>query len=258
MSHMQSLDRYAEARWEVVVGRHDRVIEDSTLRFSHSAGTEVAVMQPLVHARLGALGYIWPRHWVAHLGRADAAYERLVELHDRLEDVPVDNGNRRLLPVDDYLFDVYGTGTDMVVNSALTVQHLAEEIERSTTPVAAPGPVAERIRNAAMTAGLGEPADQPGWAGFVEIVKVRDAVEHPKPGNTYNGQDGQWDRVPLAWMLSERPLAAYGRFGSLVDWLAGEWETTRERLKKPGTLTASQRGLRSELQAKRQRQQPPA
>lgn len=240
------------------MGRHDKVTADPALSFEHPTGGKVEVMQPVVHERLGALGYIWPRHWVDHLRRADAAYERLVELHDRLEDVPLGTDNRRLLPVDDYLFDVYGVGTDMVVNVALTMQHLAEEIERHTTPVADPGPVAERVRNAAATAGLGPPATRPGWDGFVEIARIRDAIEHPKPGNTYNALDGQWDRVPLAWMLSERPLAAYGRFGSLVEWLAGEWETTRERLKKPGTLTVSKRGLRSELPAKKQRRQPPS
>lgn len=235
------------------MGRRDRVVADQSLARDHAAGSSITLLQPLVHAELGALGYEWPRHWVGHLRRADEAHDRLLALHDRLSDVPVGPSNARHLAVDDYLFEVYGTGTEMVLNIALTAQHLADELERTAELSPYGGPVTERLRKAAAGAGLAPPASHPGYAGFVEVAKIRDALEHPKPGNTYNGADGEWDRVPLAWMLSDRPFPAYRRFRSLVDDLAGEWEEAKERFARPGTLTVSKRGVRSELQAKKAR-----
>jgi hypothetical protein len=141
----------------------------------------------------------------------------------------------------------------MVVQTVLTVQHFAEEVERTTVPNLDPGPITERLREAASVAGLVSPATLSGWDGFVEILKIRDAIEHPKPGNTYNARDGEWDRVPLAWMLSERPFAAYAGFSAVIDAMATEWEAGAEARKKPGTLTVSKRGLRSDLPAKKQR-----
>ena len=113
------------------MGRHDKVISDPNLAHEHAAGATITLLQPLVHDRLSAMSSVWPRHWVMHLRQADKGRDDLAKLHERLDTFPVGPGNARDLPVDDYLFDVYAAGCEMVLHVCLTVQHLAEEIERT-------------------------------------------------------------------------------------------------------------------------------
>lgn len=79
---------------------------------------------------------------------------------------------------------------------------------------------------------------------------LRDAVEHPKADNVYAGQQGRWDRVPLAWLLSDRSLRAYDRYHDWFTGLADEWEAKRGSYVCSAELQV-QCGVRSELQFKK-------
>jgi hypothetical protein len=62
-----------------------------------------------------------------------------------------------------------------------------------------------------------------GYAGLLEIRRIREAIEHPTPDNTYRGRRGEWDHVPLAWMLSERAIEGSERWDEWFGQLSEQW-----------------------------------
>jgi hypothetical protein len=54
--------------------------------------------------------------------------------------------------------------------------------------------------------------------------------------NTYNVAPGQWDRVPLAWFLSERGLAAFQGCSQFIKSIVEDWETRSQELAAPAEL----------------------
>ena len=181
------------------MGKDQKLRSDPARGKDHAAGVPVAVIQVLTHSQLGAISYTWPRHWVFHARAAEEAANQLAELHRQLVTFPV-IASTAIRSVDDveYIEAVYRAGVRMVVEIVLALQHLCEEIERTLKTQLQESTLAGRLREALKAAGLAEPTGRTGYAKFVELGEVRDAIEHPKGTNTYNGAPGQWDRVPLA------------------------------------------------------------
>lgn len=233
------------------MGRNQKLKSDPARARAHEAGASVKVVQILAHSQLGALSYTWPRYWVFHAKAAEDAAEELIALHQQLAHFPVQELTS-LRSIDDmeYLETVYRAGTQMVVGAVLALQHLCEEIERTVQVQLQETTLDGRLREALKAAGMVPPAQRSGHAKLVELEGIRDAIEHPKADNVYNGSPGQWDRVPLAWLLSERGLIAYTGYAIFLKSIVDDWEVRKKEFDRPGEVTV-QRGIHSQLQYKK-------
>jgi hypothetical protein len=120
----------------------------------------------------------------------------------------------------------------MISNVVRAIQHFAEEIEGFSGGRLLGITVAERLSEAASLSGLTIDTKSPGYVGFIQIWKMRDAVEHPNSRNTYAGELGEWDRVPLAWLLSDKAIFAYQNYRSWLEELAVQWEGRKAQYSK--------------------------
>ena len=233
------------------MGRYIQSSSNPDLAQEHPAGSIVQIVQPLVHDTLGGITFAVPDYWQWHYRQAESACLRLDAYHAKLQAMPVGSDKSRGLLADDYLFGIYRTGGEMVINVSLTAQHLAHEMERiaSLTPPRHGSAVA-RLDTAARKVRLTRPSKHAGYSGLVEMVKVRDRLEHPKKKSNPTNP-GAWDEVPLAWMLSERPFPAFRRFESLMIDLVNEWASVRKRFSRKQTLSV-ERGIQFDHQAKKQ------
>ena len=233
-----------------MAGRKTKVRSNPALAKPHEVGANVAVIQLLTHAKYGAIAYLWPKFWVFELRLADEAYAKLEQLHEVVLTLPPDNSNMRSIYELEFLQNIYCAGTDMVSHACRAVQHLAQQMERNSGSLLQTTTAEDRIREAATLFGLNDHHLGQGYQGFVEILRIRDAVEHPKENNIYQGDRNRWDEVPLAWILSERGLQAYERFRKWIEKLATDWEKyLKDNPGPPVTLTL-ERGIESLMQVK--------
>lgn len=231
------------------MGRAARVRGDPDLAREHAAGATVTLIQVLHHTQLGAIAYEWVRPFVLEWSLAERSRDALRGLHEAVLAMPVDSSNMRTIYDLDVLAAVYGAGGGMVSHSVRAVQHLAHEMQRHSVPLVA-ATVGERFREAARSVSITDRIREPDYQGFVEMVAVRDAIEHPKEENLYQGVGNRWDEVPLAWMLSERSLQAYDRFERWLKLVAADWDAYLKVTARPAEMRVSERGVRSLDQVK--------
>ena len=78
---------------------------------------------------------------------------------------------------------VYNAGTQMIINTALTMQHFCQEIEAGLKFEFEGGMVGQRIREALQRASLAVTTSDRGYSALREMLERRDAIEHPKREN---------------------------------------------------------------------------
>jgi hypothetical protein len=188
---------------------------DPSLARAHEAGASVIHIQHAEHAHLGSIAYEVRTLWLLHIGMAMQGYGLLRYLHEQVVRVPVDAANTRTLTAKDnpdLAARVYGTGTQMVINTVLTMQHFCAEVERALGMSEQPrkGDLGDRMRRSFGMAGL--PMDAEGYSALQAMIELRDAIEHPRQENTRNSHPNNWDRVPMGWFLSERAPRAFERW----------------------------------------------
>lgn len=232
------------------MGRKTKLQSHPGLAKPHDAGATVALLQILAHAQYGGIAYGWSEFWVFEANLADESFIKLKELHQEVLKFQPGASNMRSIYDLEFLEDIYCAGTDMVSHASRSVQHLAECIERVKGVSLRATTATERIKEAAALLGLNDHQTDPGYQGLVEILKIRDAIEHPKESNVFQGGD-LWDEVPLAWMLSERGLQAYERYSSWRELLVTNLEAYIKAL-PPRTITLTvERGIESKLHSKK-------
>lgn len=216
----------------------------------HVAGATVTVFQLLRHAQLGAIAYQWPRMFLFEWGLAAECHEQLIEQHATVVSAPVDSSRMRSISDLEFLASLYDSGSGMVSHSVRAVQQLALEMQRSGPPLTETS-VGDRIKEAARALGIDDRSKSPEFQGFIEMVAIRDAIEHPKEENVHQGDENRWDEVPLAWMLSERSLQAFERFDRWFEQVVADWNSYGRARARPTTLQVAKRGVESALQFKK-------
>ena len=84
------------------------------------------------------------------------------------------------------------------------------------------------------------------------MTRVRHAVEHPHRDTSYSGENGDWDRVPLAWLISNRGVATLKAFLDWFEFLADrllEFEMVRPT--QSMMLNLGMRGMVSDVSPKK-------
>jgi hypothetical protein len=233
------------------MGRSTKERSNPSLGKPHKAGAKVNVVQVLAHDRFGAIAYLWPRHWLYHYFYARDAATELTALHGQVLEIEPGDDGMRLVSDHDLLQAVYRAGNALVSNAVRTIQHLAEEIERAHETKLRTITAEERIIEALAFFSTKTYNSDPDYAGLSEINGIRDALEHPQGSNTYNGDLNGWDKVPLAWMLSNRSLDAWRRFDRWVTGIAVDWEAYQPKLATGPVVFTVRRGIESQLQVKK-------
>lgn len=209
--------------------RKTKLRSNPALVKDHAPGAPANPLQILTHDPYGTLAYPWPPYWDFEKQLADLAFDRLKELHEEVFALPIDASNMRQIRDLDLLGRIFGAGTDMISHAVRSVQHLALSMENrksleSGKHVSFATQIAtERIKQATDQFRLNNHQGDLGYQGFVEILDKRHAVEHPKELTVFQGTDGNWDEVPLAWILSDRSLKAYERYSSWQALLVADW-----------------------------------
>lgn len=220
----------------------------------HAEGAQVSVIQELVHDPIGTLAFRWGPCWPYHAEIARQAFEELQVLHAELVDVELLPGNVWLVSPAQAA-KAYQVGTSMVTNAVRTVRHLAQTMASEASVVVGGNRALDDLRAAALAVGIDCRVNSKGYHHLAEMVGVRDAVEHPSAATLYQGGDSDWDKVPLAWILSDRSIKAFAEYGKWLDVILHEWKTWHDaRPRHPTTLTV-QRGMGSMYPAKQTRSQ---
>lgn len=221
---------------------------------THAAGTPIYLLQTLVHDPLGTIGYRWPRLWASHATIAHVACQRLDAIHQQVGEIAVDaRSNSRMIDEDALLLEAYDCGTSMVSNVVRAVRHLAYTMaSENHTPLTGTR-VLDEIRQATEAAGIDCRVGSQGYEGLSEIVRVRDAIEHPDAANVYQGDDSSWDKVPLAWLLSDRSIKAYLGYREWLDPVVSDWQSWLANRPQQPTTWNVVRGAGSRYPAKKPR-----
>jgi hypothetical protein len=210
----------------------------------HADGSQVRVIQMLVHEPVGTLAYSWGSLTSRHAQTAESAYKRLVDVHASLVDIQPLPGSTRLVP-DDVATKAYECGCSMVSNVVRTIRHFALDIASRVQREPEEGRAIDELRSAADMIGLDVRVRSPGYQALTEIVRVRDAIEHPKPGNVHQGGDADWDRVPLAWILSDRSRKCYDAYKLWIEPVVKDCHAWLEAQPKVTQTLTVQRGMGS-------------
>jgi hypothetical protein len=214
------------------------------------AGDNIAVTQILVHDPLGTIGYFWPVHWACHVNIAHAAYERLATIHEQIAKIAPGPNNMRIISDEALLVETYDCGSSMVSNAVRSVRHLTQAMAtHGIAPLTAHRAI-EQIKEATSALGIDCRITDPGYDAFGELVRIRDAIEHPTGSSVYQGTDSGWDQVPLAWLLSDRSLKTYVDYRHWFDLVARDWKSRLVTDAQPSKLTI-ERGMTSKHPAKK-------
>ncbi|MFI7431885.1 hypothetical protein ACIBPB_33475 [Micromonospora sp. NPDC049836] len=227
---------------------------DETLAQAHKAGTPVRILQHAEHARFGTITYEVRRLWKLHYMMARSGYLELQRRHERVLRLPILPSNDRMMAAEDepdLTLLVYVAGTQMVINTVLTMQHLCQEMEASLGVRLERSTLGERTREALGLAKLGVSTAGPGYSALREILERRDAVEHPKRNNVFNSHPNDWDRVPLNWFLTERAPRAFELWDQWFGQIIADWKRHPSQQPQLLNVTLQQRGVKSTRQAKK-------
>lgn len=231
------------------MGRSSKMISTGS-GIAIEAGANVAVTQLLVHDPLGTIGYFWPIHWACHVNIAHADYERLVAIHEEIAKLDPGPNKVRLVSDELLLRDAYDCGSSMVSNAVRSIRHLTQAMATHGIAPLTTHRAIEQIKEATAALGIDCRITDPGYDAFGELVRIRDAIEHPTESNVYQGTDSTWDQVPLAWILSDRSVKTYVAYRHWFDLVVRDWKALLAADAQPATLTI-ERGMASKHPAKK-------
>ena len=228
------------------MGRRVKTRGNPALAVPHAAGAKVRVCGVLAHSTYGAIAYELPALSDYHHRSAREAAAELGRLHQRVLELEPGKSKMRMVPDDVLLYEVYAAGNAMVSHSVRAGQHISQEIEAFTEVTLRTRTVQERINEAAAVFSRHAYHLDRDYAGLNEINDIRDALEHPET------RKGEWDwgSVPLAWMLSDRPLDAWRRFDGWFTRLSCDWATYLRQHPKSVTVIVT-RGVESQMPLKK-------
>jgi hypothetical protein len=241
------------------VGRKQQSTTDPTLAKAHEAGEEVKFIQHAEHAQLGTITYELRRLWPIHFQLARVGHQGLLAAHESILHLPVTpNADRFLSKEDrpDLAITAYCSGLQVLVNVLLTMQHFCNELEMISKIDVGGGTLEKRMKRAFSEAEIPFDPSDPGYAALREMIDQRDGMEHPKPETVRNSDPVNWDRVPLGWLLTERPLKAFANWERWFSQIADSWIENLSARPQISYTVEVVRGVKSARQFKLPPKQP--
>ena len=234
------------------MGKKLKLVSDPKIAKPHEAGAVIELTQPVLHNQFGAIHFITPQFYPYHFNRAEKAFRELNGFQDKILALPVNSDNSRMISDLELLGNIYDAGFDMVVHLYIGFDHFLldmlmnvindQERRKQMNKWEAMMRLNYVLKNIINRKDF---INSSGYSKFAEIETKRHAFNHPTTRRIYNGNLGQWDEVPLAWIISGKYKEAYEEARKLFEELNKIWEVEKEKYKKPGTLINVQRGIKS-------------
>ena len=236
------------------MARKIRTQSDPALAEAHKAGAPVNRVQPSLHETYGLVWVPKPAYWPQHFKAAADRRVVLGELDVQVLETELGKSGSRVLSAD-LTNALYVAGAEAVIHTVLAVHQLVTEMELALKLRREPlDNLNTRLGVALGTIDYKGLGTDPRYGRFAELQEVRDALEHPEEATVYNSTEGDWDRVPIAWITSGKALTALDMSFSLFGDIVKAWsEYTKAHASGPGTLTGVTRGIRSLHAAKKNR-----
>jgi hypothetical protein len=243
------------------MGKKPKLRSNPRMARPHKKGAAVSPpLQLLTHKTLGVVSYRWDELWIHELALSKKAHDTLKNLHERILAIEPGQTNMRDIADSELLWSIYEAGSEMVSRSIRSVQYLAETMERISGEVLRESTTEGRIKEATKRLGMESYSETEEYQGLAEIQGIRDALEHPKSlnidemnGNIFQGVGTDWDKVPLAWFISDRGLEAYDRFQTWFQMVAHAWVHRLSKIPKKTRIYTVARGIESIMGVKKPR-----
>lgn len=243
------------------MGKKIALKTDTKSAKDHPAGSRVLFTQP-VYGEFGNLHSHYYRQWVLFWNESRRLLKRLDMLQRRINEITPDKSGFRSLYEDRYasLMERYfNTGIPFIESVYLTFQHFSNEVLghyflHSENPPKSikdynrenDKDLRQKLEFICKTV-LEKPAliQHKGYGALItEFEPRRHSINHPNNENSYNATENDWDKVPLAWLLSGRHKSAYKMLNEFAIELFQFWEVRLKELERPGNISAV-RGIES-------------
>jgi hypothetical protein len=237
------------------MGKKIKTNIDSSRAVDHPAGSRVLFTQP-IYGEHGDMHAHYYRQWVLFWNESLRLYKRLNMHQRRVEEIPPDDSGFRSLYDDKHasLMERYfNTGMAFIENVYLTFQHFSNEAlghyylhpdnppESTATFKAQNDKDLKQKLEFICKEVLGTPSlvRHKGYDALItEFEPRRHAINHPNNDNSYNATENDWDKVPLAWLLSGKYKRAFDNVCEFSSILFDAWDAKKKELEKPGNIQA--------------------
>lgn len=245
------------------MGKKVRVSSDPSRDRAHQKGAQVLFVQPS-YGEHGNVHSHYYRQWALFWQQSLDRFGKLSDLHKKVYEIaPEDSGFRALYAKEheELMRQYFSVGTSWIMCVWLTFQHFSNEVlgHYFLHPDNPPESIDNyKIKNnldlrQKLEFILKDILDRPqlikdkGYDAVIgKIEQMRNAINHPDKDNTYNASENDWDKVPLAWLLSGQFKDRFKEVQGFADKLFSEWESKKKELERPGKINIAKRGIVSD------------
>lgn len=236
------------------MARKVRFVSDSNLAAPHASGSKVQFVLPCIHDELGPLWVSQVGHASVHAVWAGQLRGELTKLEARIEALPIQSSGGRQVGDADLVANLYLVGSNIVIHTVLLLHHLVLRLEALSPASTGREDIKDRLNAVLRRLGYRGLTDDPRYPALSEILRVRDAIEHPSPENTFIAEDTSlWDRVPLTWIAAGRAGKTFDQAIKLLEDISA-FATKVERRRKGTRTLHVRRGIKALNPAKKPRQ----
>jgi|GEM_PF-1763027 len=241
------------------MGKKIKMVSDPNLAKLHKAGAVVELSQPVLHSQFGSIHYLVQEMYIYHFERAEKAFQNLERYQKEILALPIKSNNVRMIADYELLRKMYMMGFDMVTHIYLGFDHFLMSVLMHVY-----SGNSQRMKIWNKREMLGRASHVIGsiyakkellktceYTGLVEIEQKRHAFNHPNARRICNANKGEWDEVPLAWIISGKYRDPYIKTMALFEKLCTFWEKEEKKYNRPGKLISVQRGMKSLHQIKK-------
>lgn len=240
--------------WWLCMGKKIKVISDLKLAIPHNSGAKVMAIQPSLHDQLGLIYIGQPIYSDIHFNIAEKASKRLLRYDKQLLAIPIETSDARLLKNIVLVEKIYRAGLELTTNTYLALDHLSLQIlsaiylphDQKRYALFEALDLSKRVKYVFKHIFKNPKSIQAqGYVFFFgDIKNMRHSFNHPTRERINNTHDGQWDAVPLAWVVSGKYKNAYKHARGFLIEMNQAWELVKPQYDRPVTLNIT-RGIKS-------------
>ncbi|MCW1888285.1 MAG: hypothetical protein KIH67_001910 [Candidatus Moranbacteria bacterium] len=236
------------------MGKKIKIESDPNLAKSHEAGAIVELTQPALHSQFGLVHYLSFQIHIFQIKIAEKYFKDLENSQGKILEAEIKPGNMRLITDPELLMDIYQSGLGLMVNTHLAFDcflfhallnvfkedpiKVAELNSKEWDTIKKLGVFLKLTNNENLI-------NSDGYTAFIQIKEKRDAFSHINSDRYYNAKDGEWDEVPLAWIVSGKYKNPYKKAVVFLEELMDIWDKEKSKYDKPGEISGLVRGVSS-------------
>jgi len=194
------------------MGKKAKQQSNKKLATPHPEGSKIALLQTCVH-EMGQIAILHPNYWSIHYNLAKKNLKKISKLQKEILYLNPDKANFRLLSDPKLIFNFYNQGTQLIINTYLSFEHLTSSIlDRLFNTFKDPNikkhegdDLSQKLNYVLTYMNFEHIKSDSGYSYlFSEIERTRHNINHPRRFTTHNSGEFTWDNVPLAWLVAEK------------------------------------------------------